>query len=619
MKKQNYFLALLLILGAWPGAGISQAASPLAVLAWGNNGSGQTTVPVAAQSGVTAIAAGYGHTVALKSNGGVIAWGVGSYDNYGQTNVPVAAQTGMTAIAAGEYHSVALKNDGSVVAWGNNGSGQTTVPVEAQSGVMAIAAGGNHTVALKTKGSVLAWGSNYEGQTTVPVAAQSGVTAIAAGRFHTMALKNDGSVVAWGNNAYGQTTVPVAAQSGVAAIAAGEEHNVALKTNGSVVAWGRNYEGQTTVPVAAQNGVMAIAAGGNHTVGLKTNGSVVAWGNNNSGQTTVPVAAQSDVMAIAAGYSHTVALITTTAPTITTQPLSQTVNVGQSASFTVTATGIYLSYQWRKDGVDLAGATSATYSLGLAQTNQAGSYTVVVSNSLGSVTSAPPAVLTVNAALTVVFTNTDGITIPVIGPATPYPSIITVAGISGSVSALRVGIVGFTHTFPLDVKVCLMAPNGNVATLMGSVGGSFAVSNIDLSFDDEAATALARYNEIVPGNYHPADDGIGTNLKALTDGEVNGDWKLLVWDGTDEDGGSIQSWALILQWLSPKLEVRRSAGSLTVQWPTNAVGFTLQSTPSLTPPVTWIDSTNPPAVIGGQFTVTIPFSSGAKFFRLRKL
>ena len=91
-------------------------------------------------------------------------------------------------MAAGLYHSLALKKDGSVVAWGNGEAGQTTVPVSAQSGVMAIAAGEYHSVALKTGGSVVAWGTNAHGQTTIPVAAQSGVTAIAAGSLHTVAI-----------------------------------------------------------------------------------------------------------------------------------------------------------------------------------------------------------------------------------------------------------------------------------------------------------------------------------------------------------------------------------------------------------------------------------------------
>ena len=217
--------------------------------------------------------------MALKDDGSVVAWG---YDRNGQvtgtpTDEPAIARpvtlggqvlSGVTAIAAGGDHTVALRNDGSVVVWGYNRNGQVTgtptdepaiaSPVtlggQVLSGVTMIAAGGNHTVALKTNGSVVAWGWNCCGQTDVPVAAQSGVKAIAAGYCHTVALKSDGSVVAWGWNNYGQTNVPVAAQSGVIAIAAGGYTTVALKNDGSVLAWGKNNLGQTTVPVAARAG-----------------------------------------------------------------------------------------------------------------------------------------------------------------------------------------------------------------------------------------------------------------------------------------------------------------------------------------------------------------------------
>jgi hypothetical protein len=56
----------------------------------------------------------------------------------------------VTAIAAGQYHSIALKSDGTVVAWGDNSAGQTIVPA-GLSGVAAIAGGYSHSLAVKRK------------------------------------------------------------------------------------------------------------------------------------------------------------------------------------------------------------------------------------------------------------------------------------------------------------------------------------------------------------------------------------------------------------------------------------------------------------------------------------
>src|ERR1035437_608624 len=86
----------------------------------------------------------------------------------------------------------------------------------------------------------------------------------------------------------------------------------------------------------------------------------------------------------------------TAQPFIYTQPMSQTVNAGQNVSFTVMATGVpLLSYQWRKGGMNVTGATSDSLTLNNVQTSQAGNYTVVITDFGGSVTSSV-AVLTVN-------------------------------------------------------------------------------------------------------------------------------------------------------------------------------------------------------------------------------
>jgi hypothetical protein len=276
---------------------VHQAAG--AVVAWGLNDYGQTNVP-AGLFGVTAIAAGGFHTVALQNDGTTVGWGANNYgQSYGLSDV--------TAIAAGAWHTVALTSDGTFYISGLYVWGETYYVPPGLSNVTAIAAGGSHMVALKNDGTVVAWGWNDYGQTNVP-AGLTGVTAIAAGGGHTVALKNNGTVVAWGRNFEGQTNVP-AGLNNATAIAAGGLHTVALKSDGTVVAWGYDYYGQTDVPAGLTN-VIAIAAGGDHTVALKSDGTVVAWGRNNYGQTNIP-AELKGVTAIAAGSGHTVALIGT--------------------------------------------------------------------------------------------------------------------------------------------------------------------------------------------------------------------------------------------------------------------------------------------------------------------
>jgi len=333
--------ALLLsgLLAVWAGPlpAVAGTAPTGPVVAWGSNDYGESAVPTGL-AGVTAIAAGSSHSVALKSNGTVFAWG---YNGSGQTTIPTGL-SGVTAIAAGDSHSLALKSNGTVVAWGNNYSGQTTVPAPLQSPttahVTAIAAGGYHSLALRADGTLVAWGDNFNGQTTVPAAASSGVIAIAAGGYHSLALKSNGTIVAWGNNYSGQTTIPAAASSGVIAIAAGGYHSLALKSNGTVVAWGSNDFGQTTVPATALSGVIAIAGGGYHSLALKSNGTLVAWGDNFNGQTTVP-AGLTGVTAIAAGGYHSLALVSP--PHLTVSGIVSPYAAGSAHSVTVTAKDAY--------------------------------------------------------------------------------------------------------------------------------------------------------------------------------------------------------------------------------------------------------------------------------------
>ena len=366
------------------------------VLAWGNNASGQLgdgtttsqTTPVQVSglgsgSGVVAVAAGgNSYSLALKSDGTVLAWGFNSNNELGdgtttQRHTPVQVSglgsgSGVTAIATGFTHSLVLKSDGTVLAWGNNSGGQIgdgtttrrSAPVQVSglgsgSGVTAVAAGSIHSLAIKSDGTVLAWGGNTSGQLgdgtttnqTTPIQASglgsgSGVTALIVGSTHSLALKSDGTVLAWGGNGSGQlgdgTTTNRTSQvqvsglgsgSGVTAVAAGTIHSLALKSDCTVLAWGGNSSGQlgrgtntsllSPVPVFGLASVLNVASGssGSHSVVILSDGSVLAWGNNPSGQigdgTTasrnVPVQVSglgsgSGVVAVAVGSNHSLAL-----------------------------------------------------------------------------------------------------------------------------------------------------------------------------------------------------------------------------------------------------------------------------------------------------------------------
>ena len=270
------------------------------LVAWGANESGQTTVPPAL-SDVVAISGEYTCSLALRSNGTVVAWGSGSSAMY----LP-AGLSNIVAIDSGDYHSLALRSNGTVVAWGDFSYGQTTVP-SGLSNVVAIAGGNLHSLALKNNGSVgtvVAWGSNYYGQTNVP-GYFSNIVAIAAGGSCSMALGGNGRVAVWGSSGNGQTSVP-AGLSNVVAIAMGRDHCLALKADGRVVAWGNNGSGETNVPSDLSN-VVAIAGGWDHSLALKSDGTLVAWGSNGNGQTNVPPGL-SHVVAISCGRSHSLAL-----------------------------------------------------------------------------------------------------------------------------------------------------------------------------------------------------------------------------------------------------------------------------------------------------------------------
>jgi len=278
--------------------------------------------------GIISVVTGRRHTVALARDGGVWAWGANEYGELGlgrKTSggegspvlVRVRGLTDIQAIAAGGGHSLALRRDGTVWAWGANGYGEVGLRGRIQAlprrvselpSVVAIAAGENHSLALAHDGTVWTWGRNVEEDAAEEATATPqqlwGVTevvAVAGGQFHSLALKDDGTVWAWGVSYFGQLgngreeseSVPVRVHGldDVTAIAAAGLHSMAVREDGTAWIWGAPElgdpeAGNDVVParVLGLRDVVATATGDNHAIALLSDGTVRTWGWNNWGQ-----------------------------------------------------------------------------------------------------------------------------------------------------------------------------------------------------------------------------------------------------------------------------------------------------------------------------------------------
>jgi hypothetical protein len=318
------------------------------------------------------VAAGSSHSLALRRDGMVIAWG---NNDYGQTDVP-SSLTNAAAISsgAGSVSSVALRSDGHVSAWGPGSWAALRLPTDLTNAA-AISAGTDHVLALRTDGTVTAWGANTWGETNVPPDLTN-IVAVAAGGEHSLALRADGTVAAWGAYYANQINVPLDLSNAVA-VAAAYDQSVALKSDGTVVAWGETGP----VPLSVSN-VVAITAGFDFVAALKNDGTVMVW--DYLGREVAVPSNFTNIMSIAAGRSHILAVTGSGAPFVTTRLTDRTTFRGRAAYFRAAASGAWpLSYQWQFNGTNLAGATDATLALTNVQLTQSGIYTLIVSNALG--------------------------------------------------------------------------------------------------------------------------------------------------------------------------------------------------------------------------------------------
>jgi hypothetical protein len=259
---------------------------------WGHNNSGQlgTNNLVHRSSPVQTIASGTNwktvacgdqHTLGLKEDGALWAWGLGTSGQLGNNSavsrsspVQTVGSGSWRKISAGSAHSCGIKIDGTLWSWGFGTNGQM---------------GNNSTSSRSSPVQTIAGGSNW--------------VDVSCGHHHTAAVKSDGTLWLWGHNQYGQLgnnatahrsspVQTVAAGTNWRRVACGVYHTVALKTDGTLWTWGYNDQaalgdGTTThrsSPVQISGTTWKKIAAGNVSAGIKEDGTLWVWGYNAAGQ-----------------------------------------------------------------------------------------------------------------------------------------------------------------------------------------------------------------------------------------------------------------------------------------------------------------------------------------------
>lgn len=316
-----------------------------------------------------AVSGGERHSLALQTDGTLLAWGGNQYGELGDgTTTSRASPAAVTALSdvafanAGYYMSAAVERDGTVWTWGRNtygglGNGTTAdshVPVEVVgvSGVVSVASGYWHVIALEADGTVVSWGGNGEGQlgignrtnssSPVSVPGLTDIVAVAAGGNQSRALDSQGRIWVWGDNAYGGlglgNTTDQLSPVLVDALPPARSTSASLYSSMNVVSgtgtagplWGagRNNFGElgdgttikrtTSVSWSGWSAAAAVSAGSYQAFALTPEGRVWAMGFNGAGAlgdgTTdnrsgpVRVLGVGALVAIESGDSHTLGI-----------------------------------------------------------------------------------------------------------------------------------------------------------------------------------------------------------------------------------------------------------------------------------------------------------------------
>jgi (2Fe-2S) ferredoxin len=353
--------------------------------------------------------------------------------------------------------------------------------------------------------------------------------------------------------------------------------------------------GSSTLSYQWKNGGTAItgATGASYTTPALT------LAESGSSYTVVVTDSAGSVTSNAATVTVTVVPV---APTITTQPTNQTVNAGATATFTVVATGTAtLTYQWKSGGTAVTGATAASYTTPvLAVANSGTSYTVVVSNSAGSVTS-----------------NAATVTVNAVAPSiTTQPTNQTVnAGATATFTVVATGTAPLTYQWKSGGTAINGATAASYTTPVLAVANSgtsytVVVSNSAGSVTSSAATVTV--NAVAPSiTTQPANQTVNDGATATFTVVATGTAPLTYqWS----KGGTAISGATAASYTTPALTVSNSGTSYTVMVSNSAGNMTSNpatvTVNAVTPTIT-TQPTNQTVEVGATAAFTVVANGGS--------
>ena len=323
-----------------------------------------------------------------------------------------------------------------------------------------------------------------------------------------------------------------------------------LATGGASTYTSRDAINWTLQPATTAIGVQGATFFNNQFVAVGNGGGITttfdgsAWTDRASGTTQIllAVAAAPD-SAVAVGFAGTIlqSSATPSAPTVTISPSTVVEAAGGNVAFTATARGSApLTYQWRKDGTDISGATTDTLFLANVQTAQNGSYTCLVANAVGSALS-PAATLNVVA------------TFPLPDPVDPTFTLGPSLNVSPSVAATQpdgkiliggnflllnegqaqFGLARLTSAGALDTsfKPGAIDPNGRVNAIAVQPDGKILIGGSFTSINGTARSRLARLN--ADGSLDTAFVPVYSSTTTISQIALTSDGLIYVVNGTD--------------------------------------------------------------------------------------